>query len=265
MMTLLFGFFVILYSFSTPDKKKISEFGKEIAESMASKTEASKIIKSEENLDKIERQLRAFQLLADMLQLGHTPMEAVENLEKADLTKKQTDAAKAMMKEALSDSIGITKDADGVSFSPSKPDLVNINLAAGLLFEPGKAILKPEATGKLKELSEAISKVRDFVEVEVIGHTDSSPPLKNATYNNNWGLSAARAGSVADALVGFGIAPDRMLTRGMGSIKPVYPEFNASGKPIATNKARNRRVEIIVRRISSPTRSPATTVPRTVP
>ena len=67
-----------------------------------------------------------------------------------------------------------------------------------------------------------------------MGHTDSIGALE---YNMN--LSAARAASVASALVGQGIAANRLQTSGKGPTQPKADNKTLHGRAL------NRRVELV--------------------
>ncbi|MNO05722.1 Peptidoglycan-binding protein ArfA [compost metagenome] len=71
--------------------------------------------------------------------------------------------------------------------------------------------------------------------MRVDGHTDSSG---KASYNEQ--LSARRAASVARVLVGVGMRPENVETRGLGSREPVASNDTAAGR------TENRRVAIVV-------------------
>jgi flagellar motor protein MotB len=72
--------------------------------------------------------------------------------------------------------------------------------------------------------------------VQVEGHTDSDPIRKLARfYKNNWELGYTRAQSVVSYLVSRGVSPSRLRATSF-----------AEHRPVSTNKAKNRRVEIVV-------------------
>jgi outer membrane protein OmpA-like peptidoglycan-associated protein len=52
---------------------------------------------------------------------------------------------------------------------------------------------------------------------------------------------------VASTLIRFGIDPKLVSVRGMGSLKPLVPERDSAGRPIAANMAKNRRVGILLK------------------
>ena len=108
-----------------------------------------------------------------------------------------------------------------------------VNLS-DVLFDTGKADLKPGAREKLARLSGVLLS-HPGLHVEVEGHTDS---VGGDSYNQQ--LSESRAGSVRDYLVREGIAPNTVGTAGFGESKPVASNGTAAGKQ------QNRRVELVV-------------------
>ncbi len=73
-------------------------------------------------------------------------------------------------------------------------------------------------------------------DVYVIGHTDTVGELRG-----NDQLSAQRAETVKDFLVGIGIPAERIQTAGRGKREPIVPTDDNVDEP------KNRRVEINVR------------------
>jgi flagellar motor protein MotB len=104
----------------------------------------------------------------------------------------------------------------------------------GILFEIGKADLKPESRPVLKEIAATLQKYPEL-KILIEGHTDNT-----GTAAGNLTLSDARAAAVKAALVAdFAIAADRITTRGMGDTQPAAPNTTATGR------AQNRRVEVV--------------------
>ena len=78
--------------------------------------------------------------------------------------------------------------------------------------------------------------------IEVAGHTDNQP-IETDRFRSNWELSSARAVSVAHELMrDNAIPPQRLTISGHADTMPVASNDNEPGR------ARNRRVEIIIRR-----------------
>ena len=80
--------------------------------------------------------------------------------------------------------------------------------------------------------------------IDVEGNT-TNVPIHSSLYPSNWELSTARASTVVRFLVEHGVAPSRLTASGNADQRPVASDATAAGR------ARNRRVEIVMRRIYS--------------
>lgn len=104
----------------------------------------------------------------------------------------------------------------------------------GILFETGKAELRPESRPVLKEIAEALAQHADL-KILIEGHTDNV-----GSAMSNLALSEARAAAVKAALVSeFSADGTRISTAGLGDTKPAASNDTAEGR------AQNRRVEIV--------------------
>ncbi|KQX24849.1 MULTISPECIES: OmpA family protein [unclassified Sphingomonas] len=101
-----------------------------------------------------------------------------------------------------------------------------------VVFETGKADLKPGAAQRLQPLAQYLQANAD-VKVRIDGHTDSQG---SDSYNQQ--LSEARAQAVRTALAGMGVGPERITAVGHGEAQPVADNMNAAGRQ------QNRRVEV---------------------
>ncbi|MEK6711843.1 MAG: flagellar motor protein MotB [Nitrospinota bacterium] len=115
-----------------------------------------------------------------------------------------------------------------------------LNMAGGVLFRPGSAVVERGFKPFLLEMAQMLKKVPYKLMVE--GHTDDVPPPPQSGYPSNWELSAARAAAVVRTLVQEGgVEPERFSATGYGEFRPLFaatPE----------NRPKNRRVEIIISR-----------------
>ena len=109
-----------------------------------------------------------------------------------------------------------------------------------VLFASGQATLTPAGMGNLRKLAEVLAQNPERT-VLVEGFTDS---VGGAAYN--LALSERRAAAVRNALVGMGVAPQRVAMKGYGEAFPVAPNDTAG------NKQLNRRVEIVLSNSSAP-------------
>ena len=115
-------------------------------------------------------------------------------------------------------------------------------LTDDLLFDSGKAVLKPTAQPILGTVATFIrntQKVSNDIRVE--GNTDNIP-ISNSAFHSNWELSAARATAVLESLMHNGIAAHRLSATAYADQRPLTT--NASSK----GRSENRRVELVVLR-----------------
>lgn len=243
MVTLLFGFFVILYSFSTVDDKKFDQMSEKLAESFKSEKITER---SEEGITNEARRVRALQMLVSMLNLGDTVEEALPKIEhsfvEAKTSKSINDQIMGGVAAKNTDTIGDVKKHASKEFQT-----IELVLPAHVLFPSGGYRLSDKASKSLNDLASDIRNIAGLHEIEVVGHTDSAAPGKNDIYSSNFELSALRAGAVASILTKFGIEENKIRVRGLGSAQPLLAESDAGGRPIPGNRAKNRRVGILLK------------------
>lgn len=123
---------------------------------------------------------------------------------------------------------------------------VTINLTSASFFRPGTAIIKDEAKPMLAKWAEILTKKEyKFFLIEVEGHTDSDP-ISTEKFPSNWELSAARAAAVVRFMQGEGVHKFQLKASGFGDSHPKVSEVNPDGTPNEINKAKNRRVVILL-------------------
>lgn len=116
-----------------------------------------------------------------------------------------------------------------------------ITLQGDGVFATGSAHVEQNVESLLDRIGDAVKLVPG--KVIVIGHTDNVGVRKSSRFSSNWALSKARADSVRKLLATRGIpdhSADRFLIEGLGATEPLAPNDSPA------NRARNRRVEIIV-------------------
>lgn len=145
--------------------------------------------------------------------------------EEREAIKQERDELASKLKTALSTVAETTDTARGL--------IVNL---AGVLFDVNKASLKPESQLKLAKLAGILMVFQDM-KLSIEGHTDST-----GSEDWNFRLSTERARTVYEFFLGQGVATDRMRYQGFGSSRPVAPNDTED------NRAKNRRVEVIVLR-----------------
>jgi chemotaxis protein MotB len=114
-------------------------------------------------------------------------------------------------------------------------------LTDDLLFPSGQASLDTGAHSLLGEIAQLLN-VDSTHPIEVDGNTDNVP-IHSAQFPSNWELSTARASTVVQYLVERGVVARRLSATGYAEQRPIATEATAAGR------ARNRRVEIVMKRI----------------
>ncbi|MFH1851039.1 MAG: OmpA family protein [Candidatus Neomarinimicrobiota bacterium] len=115
---------------------------------------------------------------------------------------------------------------------------MNIRLGDQVLFDPGRAELKPGAFPLLISIASVVRGLTHQIYVE--GHTDNVP-INTPQYPSNWELSSARSLSVVKYLHQEGKIPARFLAAvGHGEHRPLTDNDTAAGR------SKNRRVEIFI-------------------
>jgi chemotaxis protein MotB len=133
--------------------------------------------------------------------------------------------------------------AKSVQTSIEARGLVIRVLTDDLLFASGQATLEARASGLLGEIAQLLN-VDETHPISVEGNTDDVP-IHSSLYPSNWELSTARASTVVRFLISHGVAADRLTASGNAEQRPVDSNATAAGR------ARNRRVEIVMRRVGS--------------
>jgi len=116
-------------------------------------------------------------------------------------------------------------------------------LQSELFFDSGKADLLTDAKAELDKVANALIELdkqipKDIAWVlRVDGHTDVRPTGPTSLFKSNWDLSAARAISVVQYLIGKGVSPQRLVAAGFGEFQPIDPTISDEAY------RRNRRIE----------------------
>jgi len=114
-------------------------------------------------------------------------------------------------------------------------------LTDDLLFASAQATLDSRANGLLGEIAQLLN-VDETHPISVEGNTDNVP-IHSSKFPSNWELSTARASTVVEFLIGHGVSASRLTASGNAEQRPVDSNASAAGR------ARNRRVEIVMRRV----------------
>ena len=116
-------------------------------------------------------------------------------------------------------------------------DWLELELGSEVLFATGSATLNPGAEGAVRKVAEVVADLGRPVRVE--GYTDNVP-LTGGPFGSNWGLSAARAATIAERLATARIPPTRIAATGYGEYRPIADNATPEGR------RKNRRVVVAI-------------------
>lgn len=217
MVTLLLCFFVLLFSFSTVDAQKFQSMIQSFQGSLGI-LESGTSITSDQFIT---------EAMKDNLTTGQ--LQELEDFRKLE-----------EVLEKYLESYDLESD---VLVSQENAGLV-LRFQDNVLFDPGKAELKPRSKEILKDISEFLISP-EFVEksIRIEGHTDTVKVNPTSLYPTNWELSAGRASNVVRYLIeNLDLAPERFSISGYGEYHPIAPNDTVE------NKSKNRRVDIVILR-----------------
>lgn len=216
-ITLLFAFFVVMYSISSVNVSKYQTFSDSLSMAFSKRPSSVSVSESAQQ----EQMLKA---LVDRrtARLGEQQRKMQERMK----------VVAGGLTQVMSNMI----NSGLVSVSQTKRGVV-IDISASSLFKTGEAALQPEMLGTLQKVAAVLAKESYAIEVE--GHTDDVP-IKTAQFPSNWELSSARASSMARMLIDNGVLEKRLAVVGLAANQPLAPNDN----PV--NRAKNRRVTITI-------------------
>lgn len=116
-------------------------------------------------------------------------------------------------------------------------DWVELEIKSNVLFGSGESRLENSAVPVIGKVANILNTSANPIQVE--GFTDNKP-ISTPKFPSNWELSAARAASVVHLLDRYGVDPNRMSAIGYGEFKPVADNLTEEGRQ------KNRRVVLVI-------------------
>jgi chemotaxis protein MotB len=243
-VTLLFAFFVVMYSISSVNEEKYKIFSDSLSVAFSSWPSPSLALHETKSRDFSASQNIAFPNQPNSAYTTMVPSED-EHLLKALVDRRTARLGEQQRK--IQDRMRYLEGGLKRVMSPLiSRHLVNISItrrgvvvdiSASTLFKTGEAELQPGARDVLRQVSVVLKSEQLPIEVE--GHTDDIP-ITTAQFPSNWELSSARASSVVRMMIDEGVAEKRLAVVGLASNQPLVPNDSPE------NRARNRRVSITI-------------------
>lgn len=215
LVTLLMVFFVLLFTMSSIDAKKMQDFQFALQSGLG-------VLEAGQ---KVDITIKTPQPVEDMAHI-HTQPEGTKKPKKERLSGLLSREVIKSMEADFGIQVAETQHGTRLTFEDQ------------ILFDFGKATINPAGHGLLAQLAKAIQQVPNAVRIE--GHTDNVP-IQTKRFPSNWELSVARAVNVVKYFAEAGkIDPRRLSAVGYGESRPLV----ANDTP--ANRQKNRRVEILL-------------------
>ena len=222
--------------------------------------EKEKLAAEKNNLTADSNDLDA-RLVAKTEELARTIAETTRAIEELKNKNAELEGDKQMLRESIA-LLKKTKEEEVQTVSRTYEDLLNemkgeieqgqiaitelkgkltVDVVDKILFDSGRAEVKPEGLEVLKRVVEILKTVTDKI-IRVEGHTDNVPIAGTLAkrYPTNWELSAARAINIARYLEKEGLDPALLSAAALGEYQPVADNETPEGR------AKNRRIAIIL-------------------
>jgi len=230
-ITLLFAFFVVMYSISQVNESKYKMLTDSLVQAFDTPQKSMQPIQ----IGEINRSQQP--ITGDDLEQPEVSESEDEsgNMESQNFASSEEFNA---LENGLRNSLGDLIEQDLASIT-SDSNWININLRSGLLFPSGSDRLNIGADPLLQELAKHLN--TNYQMILVHGHTDNIP-IDTERFPSNWELSSARAVAVVRKLQNLTVYAPRMSIEGHGEFQPIATNDTAEGR------AKNRRVVISISR-----------------
>jgi chemotaxis protein MotB len=206
-ITLLFAFFVVMYSISTVNEGKFRVVSQSI-----------------------------IQALNPLINMSATNLR-FEPESSGGPTSARAISIDMQLYKRLTDALHDTDPAGRIKMAQGERG-VTVSITDTMLFQPGQAVVLSEARETLGRVAAVLKQFPHQIRIE--GHTDNVP-IHTKEFPTNWELSAARALNLTRFLAEEGyLPPERLAASGYGEFHPVASNDMPEGR------AQNRRVELVI-------------------
>jgi len=244
-ITLLFAFFVVMYSISAINEGKFRVLSEALVAAFRSNPKSMEPIQFDKPAKpdilpnrELNRSQSVAKPVADPVAL---PLKTPVNTHKGNsppLDTPDEGAGKAMKEiaEQIEKAMAPLIEKDLISVRRFRYWL-EVEIKTNILFPSGSAKLQQAAVPVLKSLATILDKYPNPIHIE--GFTDNVP-IKSPLYPSNWELSTARAMSVVHLFTEEGLRPERLAAVGYGEFKPTASNDTEEGR------SKNRKVVLVV-------------------
>jgi chemotaxis protein MotB len=226
-ITLLFAFFVVMYSTAQIDRKKVGQL-------------AAAIQVAFQQMGAFPGPVNPALLKALPPVIEPPPATTLRGAEEnGDVSKLRRELEQALQQEIARNEVALRTGPDGLV----------ISLREAGFFDSGSAGIKAHSLPAFTRIANVLKEHKCRVRIE--GYTDNIP-IHNAQFPSNWELSTARSTEMVRLLITeYGFPPDLLSAAGYAEYHPVASNSTVAGR------AQNRRVDIVILRETAHSQEPS--------
>lgn len=241
-ITLLFAFFVVMYSISSVNEGKYRVLSQTLTDAFQDPKRSLDPIQIGE-LSRQQGAIAGIDSINTLIESSESQDKAASDATEADqlaIEPPPTSASEQQRLSFLAATIEdilepyVEQDLVTVEFNGNR---VTVDMKDKMLFPSGSARLSRAAVKVLRDISRILSSVHNQFQVE--GNTDNRP-IHTQEFPSNWELSAARAASVVHLMTRMGVEPGQLSAIGYGEYRPVADNSTETGRQ------KNRRVTLVI-------------------
>lgn len=231
-ITLLFAFFVVMYSISQVNQSKY----RVLSETFEHAFNSRQVTPDTTSSNPTRKVINPIQVGEPALSPAPSAIDITPNSSSTPepLPVDQLEEISSLFNERFADLIN-----DELVSVTSNELWLQIELRDSILFASGGAEPSLQAQAIFDEIGSILKNYPNPIQVE--GFTDNIP-ISNPRYPSNWELSSARATAIVKLLAARGVAPQRLSAVGYGEFQPVASNEHPDGR------AQNRRVALMIAR-----------------
>ncbi|NLY80968.1 MAG: flagellar motor protein MotB [Lysinibacillus sp.] len=219
LLTLLLALFIVLFASSTVDQEKLEKMSQvfnEIFSGGAGFMQHSSVLEN--------------------------PTAVMDGIDSAHLAYIKDQEQLKEIQQSMDNFIAVNELEDTFSTRMTDEGLL-LTIRDSILFDPGKAVIKPENIPIAEELS-TLLELDPARYIVITGHTDNVPQ-NSPEFRSNWELSVMRAVNFLKLIIDSNpnLDPKYFSAKGYGEYNPIATNDTVEGR------AQNRRVEVLIQQL----------------
>ncbi|MET0356927.1 MAG: flagellar motor protein MotD [Cellvibrio sp.] len=243
-ITLLFAFFVVMYSISQVNQSKYRVLSETFVQAFNQPNDSKANPLPQEKITPSNDPITPIDLGKTSVEDNtKSPPKVIEDITKPEMNSQSNTTAETQTSDELAQISDLVNEKfsqliDDQMIKVSSNELwLQIELKDSILFSSGGVETSAQAQTIFTEIANIVKNYENPIQIE--GFTDNVP-ISNSRFPTNWELSSARATEIVKFLASKGVAPERLAAVGYGEFQPLVSNDTEMGR------AQNRRVAVMI-------------------